>query len=262
MTIRCKLCGRYWEKNDNTSFHSIPKDPILRKQWIEACKLHKVVKSYFNKLSSIKICSVHFDANSYIPQVKNNNKAYLKPNAVPRMNIEEKHNLIQQNEAPCITGQEVTLQQQCLPNQSSYEEADLNICTIDEVSTVQETEKSNSRNKDAEQVMCIPTKETINNDVTNASSVNRKTWQPACVTQLTEEHFTMLERRQRYLSLLKRKLKAKEKMIKKLRNQNKRLSKKVAISANLLAKFKNKKLIIVDAATTLLVCEKIAELGN
>jgi len=110
--------------------------------------------------------------------------------------------------------------------------------------------------------MCTSANQAIDDNVTSALSINRKTKsQPAYVTQLTEKHFATPKRRQRYLSLLKSKLKSKEMTIRNLRKQNRRLSKKVAITSSLLANFKNKKLI-TDSARALLVCEKIVKLCN
>ncbi|XP_036138691.1 52 kDa repressor of the inhibitor of the protein kinase-like [Monomorium pharaonis] len=98
MSRRCHMCKIYWKKDGNISFHSIPKDPIFRKQWIEACKLHEIAENYPDKLSLIKICSMHFGANSFIPHNNNSNRTYLKSNAVPRLNIEN-NNMVLEIEA-------------------------------------------------------------------------------------------------------------------------------------------------------------------
>ena len=99
--MECKLCGAQWKKNSKISFHSIPKNPVLRKQWVQICKLQKTSNKHHQaKLSSIRICSAHFDADSFsfIPTKNNYQRSYLKPDAIPRLGIfkEEKRNSIRE----------------------------------------------------------------------------------------------------------------------------------------------------------------------
>lgn len=68
-------------------FFRIPKDPAVRKKWIQICNFQRI--SNRPKLSSIRICSAHFDIDSFsfIPSKDNYHRSYLKPDAVPKLGI-------------------------------------------------------------------------------------------------------------------------------------------------------------------------------
>ncbi|XP_011700379.1 PREDICTED: uncharacterized protein LOC105457422 [Wasmannia auropunctata] len=278
MTKQCELCGAKWSKNCNVSFHLIPKDPVLRKKWVDACKLQKFIK-HPDKLSSIKICSAHFEANSYVPNNNSNNYRFLKPDAVPSLNIEENHNLDEEEIEAVDTSEQllcyVELQSQYLLNQSSDKTADLNDKNNDKVEDLndlydentillmektEESDNENSHNENAEQEISgwfTPINEITDDDdnITNTSSVrktDRKIRQSAHFGQLTEEHFDSLKSRQIYLALMNKKLKEKEMKIRNLKKQNMRLSQKVEFYSKLVATFKGKKLITIEAARELL----------
>lgn len=148
---------------------------------------------------------------------------------------------------------------------------DPNICVIDKISTTEKTEQSNSH-KNIQETMCTLTEQVIDNNITNVSLIYKTpTLQETHTNQLAEEYCSTSKRKQLNLSLIlslvEKKLKEKEMVImekemviKSLREQNKRLFKKVETSYKLLAKFKNKNLIATDTTKTLLVYEKMAEL--
>ncbi|KAM0728277.1 Chromobox protein-like protein 1 [Formica fusca] len=85
--MECKLCGVHWKKNSNISFHSLPKNPVLRRKWVKICNFQRMSNRI--KLSSIRICSAHFDTDSFsfIPSKDNFHRLYLKPDAVPKLGI-------------------------------------------------------------------------------------------------------------------------------------------------------------------------------
>ncbi|XP_011257164.1 uncharacterized protein LOC105251798 [Camponotus floridanus] len=87
--MECRLCGRLWKKNSKISFHTIPKNPVLRRQWLEACNIwgKYCKKKYQPKISSIRICSAHFDSFSFTPSKTNCQRLCLKPDAVPKLGI-------------------------------------------------------------------------------------------------------------------------------------------------------------------------------
>lgn len=68
-------------------FFRIPKDPVLQKKWLQICNFQRLLNR--PKLSSIRICSAHFDTDSFsfIPSKGNYHRLYLKPDAVPKLGI-------------------------------------------------------------------------------------------------------------------------------------------------------------------------------
>lgn len=62
---------------------SFPKNPNLRKKWIEICKLDNI-----SVKPSYKICSNHFCENSYLPMFSKSKG--LKPSAVPSFSIDSR----------------------------------------------------------------------------------------------------------------------------------------------------------------------------
>jgi hypothetical protein len=78
----------YFEPVGNgISYHRFPKDPIIRKKWIDAC----MRKDSFNPDSSC-VCSNHFVDEDYDRDLRNEllglpQKRKLKKEAVPSQNL-------------------------------------------------------------------------------------------------------------------------------------------------------------------------------
>ncbi|XP_029176865.1 THAP domain-containing protein 2-like [Nylanderia fulva] len=84
--MECNLCGAHWKKKSKVSFHTLPKNPVIRKEWLKVCNVHKTKN---HRHSSIRVCSTHFDASSFscVPTKDSYYRASLKPDAVPKLGI-------------------------------------------------------------------------------------------------------------------------------------------------------------------------------
>ncbi|KAL0116209.1 hypothetical protein PUN28_011213 [Cardiocondyla obscurior] len=74
----CSICKeeQTW-MNSHLVFHSLPKNPDVRKQWLEVLKKRETVKA-------VVVCSNHFRPEDYRELC---NKPLLKMDAVPRLDI-------------------------------------------------------------------------------------------------------------------------------------------------------------------------------
>lgn len=68
-------------------FSRVPKNPVFRRQWLKLCNMrgNYPPRKYHPKVSSIRVCSVHFDSFSFISSKANCQR--LKPDAVPKLGI-------------------------------------------------------------------------------------------------------------------------------------------------------------------------------
>lgn len=155
--VKCKLCGLQYRKESNVSFHKFPKDPILRKKWVDACKLHKFAVRHPDQLLQTRICSQHFDDNSYIPY-NITGIPRLKPDAVPKLEKCDKQKRCNILKVQTINISEQDMKPKYLFVKSSDNIKDLTV--MDEVFTMEEKDKLDLCDRNTEQSIPI-----IMNDV-------------------------------------------------------------------------------------------------
>lgn len=100
----------------NITWNRFPKDPILRKKWIEACNL-----SLSDNLTYVYICSLHFNPKDIDRGLEFQSRCILRPGAVPTIGVPnpiccnnesiniangENDNIVEANEVEMINGYE------------------------------------------------------------------------------------------------------------------------------------------------------------
>ncbi|XP_078049654.1 uncharacterized protein LOC144476492 isoform X2 [Augochlora pura] len=83
LTCCFRDCKEKQKSNEKISFHQFPKDPELRKQWIQV-----VQRENFKPSSQTKVCSKHFSNDCFI-QSGWSSRRILKRDAVPNTTLDE-----------------------------------------------------------------------------------------------------------------------------------------------------------------------------
>ncbi|KAL0117517.1 hypothetical protein PUN28_010378 [Cardiocondyla obscurior] len=78
----CGICKVEQAINPHLTFHSLPKNSDIRKQWLEIMKKKDSIKTAF-------VCNQHFKPEDYRDFC---DRPILKNTAVPRLNIEDELN--------------------------------------------------------------------------------------------------------------------------------------------------------------------------
>lgn len=74
-------------------FHSFPRNPVIRRKWVEATKTFHISESELKNFA--KVCRYHFQESDFI--INGRGQRCLKPNTIPSLslptiNIAEEHN--------------------------------------------------------------------------------------------------------------------------------------------------------------------------